>query len=119
MAVDFFGKAIGFLGRGQPAAPAAAPPKKATTAFHAVTIEPGKPCCTAARTLSAQRFLSRAAPPLPLKACNRDDCTCRYVHFTDRRAKYRRARDVGVSVDGWVETERRDKPGRGRRQTDR
>ena len=118
MAVDFFSRAKGLLG-GREALPAAAPAKKPNTSFHAVTIAPGPGCCGAAKTLTDQRFLSRVAPPLPLKACNRDNCTCRYIHYSDRRQNYRRARDMGVSVDGWVETDRRPKTGRGRRQSDR
>lgn len=118
MAVDFFNRAKGFLG-GLQTVPVAAPPKKQNSSFHAVTIAPGVQCCAAARALSDQRFLSRVAPPLPLKACTKDDCTCRYQHYSDRRKEYRRARDMGVSVDGWVETDRRYKPGRGRRQSDR
>jgi hypothetical protein len=118
VAVDFFNRAKGFLGGREPA-PAVAPAKKPNTSFHAVTIEPGSGCCAAAKTLTDQRFLSRIAPPLPLKACTRDDCTCRYIHYADRRQDYRRARDMGVAVDGWVETDRRYKTGRGRRQSDR
>jgi hypothetical protein len=118
VAVDFFNRAIGFLGGREPA-PAVEPVKKPNTSFHAVTIAPGHRCCAAAKSLTDQRFLSRVAPPLPLKACTSDECTCRYLHYSDRRETYRRARDMGVSVDGWVEEDRRYTTGRGRRQTDR
>jgi hypothetical protein len=68
--------------------------------------------------LRGQRFLSREAPQLPLKACDREDCTCRYEHHQDRRKGFRRARDMGVSVDGWVETDKRAEVKRGRRKED-
>jgi len=90
-----------------------------SVAYHAVAIMPGHRCCAAAQDLRGQRFLSREAPPLPLKECDRADCSCRYEHFDDRRAKPRRARDMGVSVDGWLEDERRKPIKRGRRASDR
>jgi hypothetical protein len=115
-------RARGLFGRSvadEPKADAAKPVRK-STAFHAVSIMPGPRCCAMARDLRGQRFVSREAPVLPLAGCDRPDCTCRYEHYDDRRAKSRRARDMGVSVDGWVEEERRgdDQP-RGRRKTDR
>jgi hypothetical protein len=118
--MDFLGKAKGLLtGLGQPPAPLEkAAPKKNGTSYHAVAIDPGHHCCVLARTLAKRRFLSSKAPPLPLKGCMNAECTCRYVHFADRRAGPRRARDMGVCVDGYVETDRRDKPFRGRRESD-
>ncbi len=118
--MDFFGKAKGLLtGLGQPQTPVEkVPPKKAGTSYHAVAIDPGHHCCSVARALTSRRFLSHSAPPLPLKGCTQDDCTCRYVHFDDRRVGPRRARDVGICVDGYVETDRRGEPFRGRRDID-
>ncbi|MGB7739462.1 MAG: hypothetical protein WBM03_10130, partial [Steroidobacteraceae bacterium] len=93
--------------------------KKITQAFHAVSIQPGIRCCHQARALQGQRFLSREAPPLPLKNCTCDSCTCLYQHHDDRRAGARRARDIGVAIDGWTEVDRRSQLGRGRRKTDK
>jgi hypothetical protein len=100
-----------------PAKPEVAPRK--IQPFHAVSIAPGPRCCGAARALRERRFLSREAPPLPLKDCDRAECTCRYEHYEDRRKALRRARDMGVAIDGWVEEEQRGKEKRGRRKQDR
>lgn len=73
----------------------AAPPAKtrvgpaalgATSKFHAVGIRPGPNSCAAAKSLQGQRFLSDAAPHIPLAGCNASSCRCRFVHFTDRRS---------------------------------
>lgn len=97
--------------------PATVFPKQAATSHHAVSVAPGPRCCTAAREIKGKRFLSREAPPLPLKGCDSSNCACRYVHYGDRRSGPRRARELGVSIDGWVEEDRR-LPKRGRRKTD-
>jgi hypothetical protein len=105
------------LGRAEPEAkPASA--KKAINPYHAVSIAPGYRNCAAARALRDHRFLSRQAPALPLKECDSTECTCRYEHHDDRRRGQRRARDLGVSIDGYEGDERRLKPKRGRRNAD-
>jgi hypothetical protein len=90
-----------------------------TQTFHAVTIQAGRNCCHEARALQGQKFLSREAPSLPLKNCSSDDCTCLYQHHDDRRAGPRRARDMGVAVDGWQEADQRVLKGRGRRKAEK
>jgi hypothetical protein len=120
MAVNLFDKAKSLLGRREAESAPAPVRKTSQTTYHAVGITPGPRCCAAARTLEGRRFLSREAPTLPLKGCTSGNCTCRYEHFDDRRKGPRRARDMGVSVDGWVEDDRRHEvPNRGRRKTDR
>lgn len=99
-----------------PAKPVA---KKITQTFHAVSIEVGRNSCHEARAMEGQRFLSREAPPLPLKDCSSASCTCRYQHHEDRRRGPRRARDMGVAMDGWMETDQRVEKGRGRRKSDK
>lgn len=54
--------------------------------FHAVSIRTGLEACAAAKALEGQRFLSDAAPSIPLPGCDSGDCRCRFVHFSDRRA---------------------------------
>ncbi len=103
----------------EPAPKAIVAAKKAANAHHAVSIVPGPACCGAARRLQGTRFLSREAPVLPLKECTRGDCVCHYAHHDDRRRAPRRARDLGVAMDGWVEEDRRGGEKRGRRKTDR
>lgn len=53
--------------------------------WHAVTIQPGPKCCKAVEARLGQRFLSKDAPPLPLKDCTESACRCRYRHYDDRR----------------------------------
>jgi hypothetical protein len=71
------------------------------------------------RKLVGQRFLSREAPRLPLRDCDRPDCSCRYEHHEDRRRGPRRAREMGVAIDGYEGEEQREKLRRGRRKGDR
>jgi hypothetical protein len=121
MAATFLNRARGMLGLPDPstvtAKPALQPVKKPPTTWHAVSVVPGSRCCAAAKQLEGQRFLSKDAPVLPLKNCAREECTCHYQHHEDRRKGPRRAREMGVAIDGWVEEERR-LPKRGRRKTD-
>jgi hypothetical protein len=115
--VDLLDKAKGLFGKQTPAT-RQAPKRKPPAAFHAVSIATGPGCCGAVVRLRGKRFLSREAPVLPVKGCDRGDCTCRYAHHEDRRKGPRRARDMGVAVDGWVEKEQRKPLKRGRRKTD-
>jgi len=117
MAADLFKRAKALFGREAPE-PTPAAPRKAPNKFHSVTIAPGTRACAAARELQGQRFLSREAPPLPLKNCGSPQCECHYEHYDDRRKGNRRAHDLGVSIDGYEGVEHRQKPKRGRRQTD-
>jgi hypothetical protein len=121
VAASIFSKARDFLRTPGSEPVGAKPPvaKKISTAYHSVSIAPGVRCCGAARELKGQRFLSREAPPLPLKACTQPECTCHYEHHTDRRVRPRRATDMGVAVDGWLESDRRGEVKRGRRKNDR
>jgi hypothetical protein len=87
--------------------------------YRCVGIQPEDPltACDAVRANSGQRFLSGQAPQLPLPGCTADRCTCKYVHFDDRRIGNRRQeRQVRKSHPmDWVERRR----SRGRRKTDR
>jgi hypothetical protein len=116
LASDFLKKAKGLFGR--EAEPKPVPAKKPANLYHAVSIMPGPRCCAAARDLVGQRFLSRQAPPLPLKGCDRASCECHYEHHPDRRKTPRRARDLGVSVDGYDGNDQRTGTRRGRRKSD-
>lgn len=63
-----------------------APSKPVNTAYHAVSIRFGELACAAAREMSGRRFLSSAAPRLPLADCDATECSCKFVHHNDRRA---------------------------------
>ena len=58
----------------------------ANTAYHAVSIKFSSSACNAAKEMEGRRFLSTAAPKLPLAGCPNLDCSCRFVHHKDRRA---------------------------------
>ena len=117
VSIDVLKRAKLLFGRPEPETKPVAP-KKPVNAFHAVTIAPGPRACAAALDLQGKRFLSRDAPVLPLGKCGNGNCTCRYEHYDDRRHGPRRAREMGVSIDGYDGEDHRDKPKRGRRKAD-
>lgn len=57
-----------------------------SAAYHAVSIKFSGNACSAAKDLDGRRFLSSAAPRLPLAECDVLECKCRFVHHKDRRA---------------------------------
>ena len=70
----------------KPQSPAARPVKAAATSeFHAVSIRFHSSACSAAKSLDGKRFLSSAAPRIPLTDCDVLECKCRFVHYSDRR----------------------------------
>jgi len=89
-------------------------------AFHAVSIKMSGKACNAAQALSGRRFLSTAAPKLPLPECDVLDCNCRFVHHKDRRTGKDRRSPFGPSgfggATGRHEAEQRQGPDR--RQSD-
>ena len=85
--------------------------KPINSTWQAVSIVPGASACAAVEELRGQRFLTRAAPRLPLTACNnQDQCQCKYKRYTDRRDSPRRAEDQGGSRPAPPKQERR-RPG--------
>ncbi len=86
--------------------------------WHAVSIVLGNSCCGPARDASRTRFLSTAAPRLPLAQCTTpENCRCAYKHHSDRRVQPRRRDElVGLRRTGHVAQERRTM--RGRREDD-
>jgi hypothetical protein len=59
---------------------------KRNAVYHAVSIKLSGYACKAAKDMTGRRFLSTAAPKLPLPACDVLDCKCCFVHHKDRRA---------------------------------
>ncbi len=53
--------------------------------FHAVSIRFVQSSCAAAKGMDGKRFLSSAAPRLPLPDCDVLECKCKFVHHKDRR----------------------------------
>jgi hypothetical protein len=70
---------------------------KGNTAYHAVSIKLSGHACKAAEEMTGRRFLSTAAPKLPLPGCDVLDCNCRFVHHKDRRAGHDRRSAFGPS----------------------
>jgi len=54
--------------------------------YHAVAIKYSENACDAAKAMTGRRFLSNAAPRLPLPECDFLECRCQFVHHDDRRA---------------------------------
>ena len=86
------------------------------SAYHAVSIKFDKNACEAAQKMSGRRFLSSAAPRLPLPECDVLECNCRFAHHKDRRAsKDRRSPFAAAGFGGGTgsfEKERREKSDR-------
>ena len=83
-----------------------------STPYHAVSIKFGDNACRAAKDLAGKRFLSGAAPRLPLPDCNVLECKCRFVHHSDRRSGADRRSQFQGSIrldqTGAFEKERRN-----------
>ncbi len=83
---------------------ASASPGESDSRYRAVSIRAGEDCCEAARQFGKMRFLCARAPRLPVPECTAATCTCRYVHYADRRSgkdrrsvyDWTRERELGV-----------------------
>lgn len=84
--------------------------------YHAVSIKFDSKACEAARAMSGRRFLSAAAPRLPLADCDSPECNCRFAHHKDRRTGSERRSPFAAAGfgggTGSFEKERREKAGR-------
>lgn len=81
--------------------------------YHAVEIRSTERPCNASRMLLGTRYLSSEAPRIPLPGCDRTVCSCKYVHFKDRRAQQRRDTYLHEAyADGERRLERRKRVGR-------
>lgn len=84
------------------------PPKKS---WRGIRIIAGAGACDAAKRAMGKRVLTKDAPRLPLKDCDRQDkCQCTYRHLSDRRGEYRRTTDSGFGIPKDVTPEKR-RPG--------
>ncbi len=61
-------------------------PGSKTSKFHAVSILFEPDACAAAKEMAGRRFLSSAAPKLPLPGCDAPSCKCHFKHHDDRRS---------------------------------
>jgi hypothetical protein len=85
--------------------------------FHNVCIQPGKKACAHVKALKGNHFLAREVSPLPLKDCNAKSCSCRYIHYKDRRDGEDRRYPSGVMASVYADKEQLLKQG-GRRKHD-
>jgi hypothetical protein len=80
-------------------------------AFHAVSLKFPANACNAAKAMDDRRFLSTAAPRIPLPECDATECRCRFVHYKDRRSGDDRrdayAQGFGAGSSGTYEKEQR------------
>lgn len=92
------------------------PASKDYGAYHAVAIKYAENACDAAKAMTGRRFLSNAAPHLPLPECNFPECHCTFAHYDDRRARRDRrspfASAGATDGTGSYEKERREKTDR-------
>ena len=92
--------------------------KDDTGSFHAVAIKYSGNACDAAKAMTGRRFLSNAAPRLPLPECNLLECRCIFAHYNDRRTGRDRRSPFSPAgpngLSGSYEAERRGSPGRRR-----
>ena len=86
-----------------PQQPESAPKQQVShksTDYHAVSIRFASNACKAARDMEGRRFLSSAAPRLPLPECDVLECNCRFFHHNDRRSGRDRRSPFGPSGVG-------------------
>lgn len=92
---------------------------KPTSKFHAVSIKYKNNACDAAKKMAGRRFLSSAAPRIPLADCDALECNCRFIHHKDRRSADDRrnpySQNFGGDSTGNYEIEQRK---RGERRDD-
>ena len=70
------------------------------TKFHAVSIRFAPNACAAAKAMEGRRFLSSAAPKIPLPDCDAEVCECKFKHHADRRARRDRRNAWGHGLIG-------------------
>ena len=78
--------------------------------FHAVSLVFSDATCEAAKAMEGRRFLSSAAPRIPLPECDVQECNCHFAHHKDRRASVDRRkqyRQTGIGDTGIIQKERR------------
>lgn len=86
--------------------------------FHAVSLEISGNACDAAQAIAGKRFLSNAAPQLPLPECDVGNCGCRYTHHKDRRVGVDRRKQYRKVLIGEQGPPIKEKRHRGDRRND-
>jgi len=84
-------------------------------AYHAVSIALEQNACDAAKSMTGRRFLSDAAPQLPLPDCDALECRCIFTHHQDRRENRDRRSPFAASGFSGSVTESHQKERRARK----
>lgn len=89
-----------------------------TSAFHAVSLRYSVSACDAAKAMTGRRFLSSAAPQLPLPECDALECRCGFKHHADRRSGIERRSPYNpglhTGTSGIIKADRRERKDRRR-----
>ena len=98
-------------GQSEPPTEPAKPKGTGDTAYHAVSLKiDAEHACNTAKEMIGRRFLSNAAPRLPLPGCNALECRCQFTHHKDRRTgKDRRSPFVTSAYSGTPESLRKER----------
>ena len=93
---------------------------RARLPYHAVSCRSGAGSCEAMAALEDQRFLVEDAPQLPLEACTKERCKCKYLHHQDRRDNDGGRRALyGIKTEFYEYTSKQDRRVKnGRREGD-
>jgi hypothetical protein len=88
--------------------------------YHAVSCRSGVGSCEAVEEINGERFLVEVAPQLPLDACAKERCKCKYLHHQDRRDNDDDRRALyGIKSEFYEYTSKQDRRvKRGRRASD-
>ena len=89
---------------------------KPDTQYHAVSLKFSSNACEAAKTMEGKRFLSSAAPRIPLADCDVLECKCRFVHYKDRRQHDDRRAPYRNSISGETGSYKKEQRHRGDRR---
>ncbi len=89
-----------------------------TAAFESVSIQPGLDACSAVWLLVGDRYLRNEAPKLPVAACDKARCECRFNEHEDRREPGERRDPADVPGEN-AEEGAEHRSSRGRRREDR
>lgn len=92
----------------------------ASHSYHAVAVQCKNGACASAKEIARTRFLTQAAPVLPLPSCDAAHCECGYAHFQDRRTEDDNRRSGhGLQTELYPQTAGRERrQEHGRRKTD-
>lgn len=80
--------------------------------YHAVSIKPGTPACSAVMQIRDERYLAKQAKRFPLPECTQSQCHCTYQHHADRRRGDDRRHESVVMKGLYVDNEKRHKKDR-------